>query len=102
MTNKVTPELLSVLSKVQLGVQPSMADLATLNDDDIARIATLTALETLFSPMCQETKLKATSQLLTYTKARPVARLDARITSAEKWLEDLAEASQIEDGSDDE
>lgn len=101
MTDKISPELASVIATFAAGNEPSIAQLALLNDLEIARVAMLQNLYISFMPISMDTRLRATGQLLQYTKARPATSVHATVKSAEAWLESI-DTHQIEDGSDDE
>lgn len=58
--------------------------------DDRAEAALQATLEVMHSPMNQQMKLAAARQVLEWTKAKPAAKTDLTVNTAEAWLAEIA------------
>lgn len=67
--------------------------------DERAEEALIATLEVMRSPLNQDMKLKAAKQVLEWTKAKPAAKTEMTVNTAEQWLASLAEPEQEDDAS---
>lgn len=67
-------------------------EVAKLTDEQMASAALREAMTTILSPY-GDAKLKqqAINTVLTFTKARPAQKIDAKFSNAEAWLEQVAQ-----------
>lgn len=77
-----------------------MADEGILPEDPLAREALETALQLMREPGTKDFKHKVLRTILEYRLAKPTAKTDITVRTAEDWLADLA-AQEANDASDD-
>lgn len=74
-----------------------MKDAGILDDADTQAEAAMRAtLEVMHSPMDQKMKLAAARQVLEWTKAKPAAKTEMTVNTAEAWLASLADEPKVD------